>query len=85
MWQGSSRSVVKAVTTASGGKRVTINMDNQALQLVIAMQKSLCDLLSEVNPYSERAIKARHVAEDAARIIKKQGQQPEEVPDYEVM
>ena len=56
-----------------------MEMDNQTLQLVMAMQKSLCDLLSEVERPSRQVDLARHVAQDVARIIKKHGQQPAEV------
>ena len=58
-------------------------MDSQTVQLVMAMQKALCELLDEVERPTETVRKARHIARDAARIIRAQGQQPEEVPDQE--
>lgn len=57
-----------------------MRLDSQALQLVMVMQKTICDLLSEQGMTSQKIALAVHVAEDAARIIKEYGQVPADIP-----
>lgn len=62
---------------------MSMKLDSQTLQFVMALQKALCDVLIGIDRSSARIDLARHVAEDAARIIRQHGQVPAEVPHDE--